>query len=99
MSTSCKMTTDLVFLFIASSGEKKPKHAKSINFLSISGSVRKCWEFFFVMGIHFFVIRRITQQFNSKGEFLSEDTDAFVITSNRRTFFFPETENLDFVDF
>jgi hypothetical protein len=34
-----------------------------------------------------------------KGTFLSEDTDAFVITSNRRTFFFPETENLNFGDF
>jgi hypothetical protein len=33
-----------------------------------------------------------------KGTFLSEDTDAFVITSNRRTFFFPETENLNFGD-
>jgi hypothetical protein len=29
---------------------------------------------------------------------LSEDTDAFVITSNRQTFFFPETENLNFGD-
>ena len=28
-----------------------------------------------------------------KGTFLSEDTDVFVITLNRRTFFFPETEN------
>ena len=25
--------------------KKKPKRAKSINFLSISGSARKCWEF------------------------------------------------------
>ena len=32
----------------------------------------------------------------SKGLFLSEDTDVFVITPNRRTFFFPETENLIF---
>ena len=29
-----------------------------------------------------------------KGTFLSEDTDAFVITSNRQIFFFPEAENL-----
>ena len=28
--------------------------------------------------------------------FFSEDTDVFVITSNRRTFFFPETEYLNF---
>ena len=34
-----------------------------------------------------------------KGTFLSEDTDAFVITPNRQTFFFPETENLNFVIF
>ena len=34
----------------------------------------------------------------SKGTFLSEDTDDFVITSNRQTFFFPETENLNFGD-
>ena len=34
-----------------------------------------------------------------KGTFLSEDTDVFVIISNRRTFFFPETENLNFGDF
>ena len=33
-----------------------------------------------------------------KGTFLSESTDVFVITSNRRTFFFPETENLNFGD-
>ena len=33
-----------------------------------------------------------------KGTFLSEDTDAFVITSNRRIFFFPETESLNFGD-
>jgi hypothetical protein len=29
---------------------------------------------------------------------LSEDTDIFVITPNRRTFFFPKTENLNFGD-
>ena len=40
----------------------------------------------------------ITETIN-KGTFLSEDTDAFVITSNRRTFVFPKTENLDFGDF
>jgi hypothetical protein len=33
-----------------------------------------------------------------KGTFLSEDADVFVITPNRRTFFFPETENLNFGD-
>ena len=33
-----------------------------------------------------------------KGTFFSESTDVFVITSNRRTFFFPETENLNFGD-
>ena len=33
-----------------------------------------------------------------KGTFLSEDTDVFVITPNRRAFFFPETENLNFGD-
>ena len=36
---------------------------------------------------------------NSKGTILSENTNVFVITSNRRTFFFPETENLNFGDF
>ena len=33
-----------------------------------------------------------------KGMFLSEDTDVFIITYYRRTFFFPETENLNFGD-
>ena len=33
-----------------------------------------------------------------KGTFLSEDNDVFVITPSRRTFFFPETENLNFGD-
>ena len=33
-----------------------------------------------------------------KAAFLSESTDVFVISSNRRTFFFPETENLNFGD-
>ena len=33
-----------------------------------------------------------------KGLFLSEDTDVFIITPNRRTFYFPETENLNFSD-
>ena len=32
----------------------------------------------------------------SKGTFLSEDNDVFVKTPNRQTFFFPETENLNF---
>ena len=35
---------------------------------------------------------------NGKGTFLSEDADVFVIISNRRIFFFPETENLNFGD-
>ena len=34
-----------------------------------------------------------------KGTFLSESTDAFVITPNRLTFFFPETESLNFGHF
>ena len=29
----------------------------------------------------------------------AESTDVFVITSNRRTFFFPETENSNFGNF
>ena len=33
-----------------------------------------------------------------KGTFLSEDTFVFVITPNERTFFFPETQNLNFGD-
>ena len=33
-----------------------------------------------------------------KGTFLSESTYLFVITPNRPTFFFPETENLNFGD-
>ena len=33
---------------------------------------------------------------NFKGTFFSESTDVFVITPNRLTFFFPETENLNF---
>ena len=33
-----------------------------------------------------------------KGTFLSEDNYVFVKTPNRRTFFFPETENLNFGD-
>ena len=33
-----------------------------------------------------------------KGTFLSEGTDVFVITPSKRTFFFPETENLNFSD-
>jgi hypothetical protein len=33
-----------------------------------------------------------------KGRFLSEDADVFVTTPNRRIFFFPETENLNFGD-
>ena len=34
-----------------------------------------------------------------KVRFFSESTDAFVTTLNIRTFFFPETENLNFGDF
>ena len=34
-----------------------------------------------------------------KGTFLSEHTDVFVISPNRRTFFFPETDNLNLGDF
>ena len=34
-----------------------------------------------------------------KGPFLSEGTDVFVISPNRRTFYFPELENLNFGDF
>ena len=36
---------------------------------------------------------------SNKSMFLSESTDVSVITPNRRTFFFPETENLNFGDF
>ena len=35
---------------------------------------------------------------NLKGTFLSESTDVFAMTSNRRIFFLPETENLNFGD-
>ena len=34
-----------------------------------------------------------------KGTFLSEDTDAFVITPKRQKNFFLETENFNFGDF
>ena len=34
-----------------------------------------------------------------KGTFLSESTDVFVTTPNRLTFFFPETESLNFGHF
>ena len=37
--------------------------------------------------------------FCDKGTLLSESTDVFVITPNRLTFFFLETENFDFGDF
>ena len=36
---------------------------------------------------------------NGKGTFFSESTDVFVITPNRRTFFFPETETENFEGF
>ena len=35
---------------------------------------------------------------SDKGTFLSEDTDVFVISPNRRTFYIPELENLNFGD-
>ena len=35
----------------------------------------------------------------SKGTFFKENTDVFVITPNRRTFFFPDAENLKFGHF
>ena len=34
----------------------------------------------------------------SKGTFLSEDTDVFVISQNRQTFYFPELEDLNLGD-
>ena len=43
--------------------------------------------------------RRIKIQIQFKDTFLSEGTDAFVISPNRRTFYFPELENLNFGDF
>ena len=42
--------------------------------------------------------REIWIQVVVKGTFFSESTDVFVITSNKRTFSFPETENLNFGD-
>jgi hypothetical protein len=33
-----------------------------------------------------------------KGGFFPESTDAFIISSNTRTFYFPELENLNFWD-
>ena len=33
-----------------------------------------------------------------KGTFLSEDIDVFVISPNKRTFYFPKLENLNFGD-
>ena len=42
---------------------------------------------------------KVCRQPLGKGSYVfSESTDFFVITSNRRTFFFPETENLNFDD-
>ena len=33
-----------------------------------------------------------------KGAFLSEDTDVFVMSPNRQTFYFPQIKNLNFGD-
>ena len=56
------------------------------------------------MKVFFQKIRILYQNFEifvitHKGTFLSERTDVFVITPNRRTFFFPETEIFNFGDF
>ena len=40
----------------------------------------------------------ISQKNQIIGMFFSESTDVFVITPNRPTFVFPETENLNFGD-
>ena len=45
------------------------------------------------------MISKNTRYYKCKGTFLSESTDIFVITPIRRTFFFPETENLTIGDF
>ena len=41
-------------------------------------------------------IRSNEQDVILKGTFFAESTDVFVTIPNRRTFFFPETENLNF---
>ena len=48
-------------------------------------------------GVNFFL--KETLMTSAKGTFLSESFDVFVITSKTRTFFFPETEILNFGDF
>ena len=48
--------------------------------------------------IYILQIHRTFNQIQVKGTFLSESTDVFIITPNRQTFFFPETENLNFGD-
>ena len=45
------------------------------------------------------MVNLIVKIFVAKVPFFSEDTDVFVITPNRKTFFFPETKNLNFADF
>ena len=55
------------------------------------------WSTYFKL--EFCRIHRQKNQVRSKGTFLSESNDVFVIIPNRQTFFFPETENLNFGDF
>ena len=45
------------------------------------------------------VLPDLKHMYVSKGKFLSERTNVFVTTPDRQTFFFPETENLNFADF
>ena len=54
----------------------------------------------FLWNIKILVFRYQTRYYNElvRGTFLAEDTNVFAITSNRRTFFFTETENLNFGD-
>ena len=42
---------------------------------------------------------RLARTLIINGTFFSEGTDVFIITPNRRNFFFPETKNLIFGDF
>ena len=60
---------------------------------------------FMIMYIPIQKFNEVEQQFSRQTKitskrkvtcFFSESTDVFVITSNRPTFFFPETENLNF---
>ena len=48
--------------------------------------------------VRIFISKSKHFEVDDKDTFLSEDTDVFVMTPNRRTFFFPETENLNFGD-